>query len=101
MTLQQIAIAGLTVALLSSAAWAEGFRCPRTGRIIDEGDTTFDVRAKCGEPSSQERISSRRRGVDERWIYDFGPQYLTRVLWFKNGQLIQVDVGWYGRIGAH
>jgi hypothetical protein len=99
MTLRHLALVGLILSVMSTAARAEGFRCPRTDRLINEGDTADEVRSKCGDPSSQDAISGRRRQFDERWTYDFGPYDFTRILLFKRGRLIRVDLGGYGHTG--
>jgi hypothetical protein len=78
---------------------ADGFRCPRTDRLVDEGDSSAEVRSKCGAPTSQETFPGRCRQFDERWIYDFGPAYLTRILLFKCGRLVRVELGGYGQGG--
>ncbi len=99
MTLRHLALVGFVLCVVSTAAHAEGFRCPRTDRLINEGDTAGEVRSKCGDPSSRDTISGRHRQFDERWTYDFGPYDLMRILLFKRGRLMRIDLGEYGQAG--
>lgn len=86
--------------------WAEGFRCPKTNRLVEVGYSMKKVVAVCGEPASREDLFETdcpsnddchlvRTG--EIWSYDFGPNYLTRILYFRGGSLIRVEEGMYGR----
>jgi hypothetical protein len=101
---------------------AHGFRC--NGRIVTEGDYSYDVLSRCGEPDhveawEEERISRdfyrplephRRRDNElyrepflvkehvliEVWTYNLGRQRLTRYLRFENGRLVEITTGDYG-----
>jgi hypothetical protein len=75
--------------LLSGAgvAHADGFLCPRTGRLVSIGDTAAEVVTKCGTPTMDQ---------GRTWLYDFGRTSFTRILHFKRGVLKCVDLGDYG-----
>jgi hypothetical protein len=88
-----------------SPAYAEGFRCPPSGKFIEVGDTMAEVEEKCGAPKSKEElfgsICSRQWGcytvkTGELWIYDFGRTFLTRQLRFQKIYLAQIEEGRYG-----
>jgi hypothetical protein len=78
-------------------------------RIISTGDTTGEVLAKCGEPfyrtSHNEELweplgqtGSRKVVVTvEEWTYNFGPQRFLRIITFRNGKVVDVRTGGYGR----
>jgi hypothetical protein len=101
---------------------AHGFRCD--GKIVTEGDYSYDVLAKCGEPDyvdAWEEERSRRdfhrplepqkkrdhepyrepslvreQVIVEVWTYNLGRQRLTRYLRFENGRLVEITTGDYG-----
>jgi hypothetical protein len=100
-------------------AAADGMRCGN--RLVSKGDSTFEVRSRCGEPTQAtqrvETRSERRRirtpcgrgetrcervqevTVDviiDEWVYDFGPQTFVRYLTFVDSKLFRVDTGSYG-----
>jgi hypothetical protein len=78
-------------------------------RIISTGDTKGEVLAKCGEPFYRnsydeelreqfDEIHSRRVVVTvEEWTYNFGPQRFLRIITFRNGKVVDVRTGQYGR----
>jgi hypothetical protein len=78
-------------------------------RIISTGDTKGDVLAKCGEPFYRtshdeelreqfDEIHSRRVVVTvEEWTYNFGPQRFLRIITFRNGLVVDIRTGGYGR----
>jgi hypothetical protein len=100
------------------------FRCGT--RLVSPGDTSAEVRAKCGEPShtdswEEERIqrefvipyvpkSGRSGGYSpyrepflvktrvkiEEWTYNLGPSSFTRYLRFENGRLVEIFTGSFG-----
>lgn len=113
------ALAAVAVAFGAGEAAAEGMRCGN--RLVSKGDSTYEVRARCGEPSDASRRvetrTERRRVrvpcgngearcdrvqevsadvVIDEWIYDFGPQTFVRFLTFVDGKLFRVDTGGYG-----
>jgi len=78
------------------------------GRVISTGDTKADVLIRCGEPfvttSHQEELKERLVGGSrtvivtvEEWTYNFGPQRFMRIITFRNGTVIDVRTGGYGR----
>jgi hypothetical protein len=85
--------------------FANGFRCPSTDRIIDTGDSIAKVESDCGSPQSRTDVfgnACRKYGgctkvkMGERWVYDFGSNYLVRYLFFANGLLTMIEEGGYG-----
>lgn len=78
-------------------------------RVISVGDTKTDILIKCGEPiyknSHQEELrerfedsSSRTIAVTvEEWTYNFGPQRFLRIITFRNGVVVDIRTGNYGR----
>ena len=78
-------------------------------RVISVGDTKPDILNKCGEPfyktSHQEEqkesfddAGSRKVVVTvEEWTYNFGPQRFMRVITFRNGTVVDIRTGGYGR----
>ena len=79
------------------------------GRIISVGDSKADILIMCGEPlfatSYQEELKerlddSRSRTVIitvEEWTYNFGPQQFMRVVTLRNGKVVDIRTGGYGR----
>lgn len=102
----------LLVGLLSlSPGPAYAFRCGK--RLVLVGDSTFDVRRKCGEPVSiDQRIIYRavpEQSLDssleeplfipmviDEWVYDFGPKRFVQKLSFEEGILRGVEALGYG-----
>jgi hypothetical protein len=90
-------------------------------KIVDPGDTAYEVKALCGPPDDiQQRTEERRvvRAVDrpcfsqtgrcaameevtvnvvvDVWTYDFGPQRFIQYLIFEGGRLRHIYSGDYG-----
>jgi hypothetical protein len=78
---------------------------------LHEGDTAFEVLARCGEPAArdlkvvtvtresgggQQRMVEARTGTVEIWTYDFGPQTLVRRLTVSDGRIVSIETGGYG-----
>ena len=105
--------------LAAETAAADGMRCGN--RLISTGDSTYDVRSRCGEPRDATRRTEtrteRRRVrvacangearcereqevsaevVVDEWTYDFGPQRFVHYLTFLDGKLARVATGSYG-----
>jgi hypothetical protein len=103
----------------ASQAGFQGFRCG-TGRLVGEGDPTYEVQRRCGDPdfvdSRQEERTVRRtvwtqvNGVSvaheeyvtitvlvDEWTYDLGPHRLIRHLIFEQDRLVKV---WTGSRGS-
>jgi hypothetical protein len=86
-------------------------RCEPSG--FHEGDTTFDLLARCGPPATrdarlekeaassspdggQQVVTSSRTVTVEVWTYDFGRRSFVRHLTFVDGKLVKVETGSYG-----
>lgn len=121
-TLTLLALTAWTSSLCSvDRAYADGMRCG--SRLVSDGDTTYDVRERCGEPTQATRRVEQRvlrdyvagpcvgagaqlqcgrvieRVVDvvvEEWLYDFGPQQFIHYLTFEQSRLQRVNTGGYG-----
>jgi hypothetical protein len=87
---------------------ADGFRCPTKDRLIETGDSIAKVLADCGAPKSRTDVTEtacRKTGscakfkAGERWVYDFGSNYLVRYLLFRDDLLALIETGMYG--GEH
>ena len=108
-------VAMLLAAILGVAAApsrADGFRCGT--RLVLEGSTRGEVRARCGEPTDVERRSILRRPVlwrhgrryflsddlvevpVETWTYNLGPSKLMRRLRLEDGVVVEIDTLGYG-----
>ncbi|MDQ3797443.1 MAG: DUF2845 domain-containing protein [Pseudomonadota bacterium] len=82
------------------SAWALTLSCDN--QIVDEGDRTFDVLRKCGEPTFVYRrfeslLFAYPFGIEvQDWYYDFGSNQFVRMLRFRNNRLVSVKIGGYG-----
>jgi hypothetical protein len=113
------------VLFVGSEARADSVRCGE--RLASTGDSTYEVKAQCGDPdAANHRVEYRtvrvrvpascvvengqRRceaivehtveiQIDE-WIYDFGKNRFIEHLTFEQGQLIRVANGGYGHKDA-
>ena len=103
--MRRLVLAILLVIVSEATALGGGFRCPKNQRIVEEGSTTTQVMAICGQPKSREDLTSGDcdefgrcdlHKVGELWIYDFGPYTLTIILTFYGNRLAKVDQGNYG-----
>lgn len=119
--LAALAAQGLAVGLVALAAdaGADGMRCG--GRLVSKGDSTYEVKSRCGAPQEATRRvetrTERRRVrapcapgevrcervqevtvdvVIDEWTYDFGPQRFVHYLSFVDGKLGRVETGGYG-----
>jgi Protein of unknown function (DUF2845) len=78
----------------------EPFFCSRTGSYVELGDTSAEVLAKCGPPTSRDEIKMpRRRGYDllPRWFYDFGETSFVRIVVFQKDRVLRIEVNGYGK----
>jgi len=117
-------ISALASFIISVSCYAlDSFRCG--SEIVKNGDTTFEVRGKCGEPdyreitvlevkkSSKKKKTTRKtitvhagsdyNGVsfgDEKWYYDCGPNRFIYFLTFSGSELNNVERGGYGTEGC-
>lgn len=69
------------------------FGCERT--IVSPGETKWEVRMKCGEPTAASPADRSWRD-ENTWLYDLGSTRLIRIFRFQNGRLIQVETGGFG-----
>ena len=113
------ALAALSLWIVAAPARADGMRCG--SRLVSNGDSTYEVRTRCGEPRDAmrrtETRTERRRVrvacgqgearcdrvqeisaevVVDEWTYDFGPQRFVHYLTFLDGKLARVETGSYG-----
>ena len=109
----------VSVGLGDQAQAFQGFRCG-TGRLVEEGDQSLEVRNRCGDPdfadSHEERRTVRRTvwttvaGVPvaseeevsisvmvDEWTYDLGPHRFIRHLAFEQNRLVRVWTTGRGR----
>jgi hypothetical protein len=96
------------------------FRCD--SKFVSLGDRTYEVLAKCGEPSHRDVRVEKRIALDlfrelnpkterdrnrvplfvedfvkvEDWIYNFGSTRFMRFLRFEDGRLVEIETGDYG-----
>ncbi len=77
---------------------ADSFRC--SGKIIRSGDSSADLRQKCGEPRSKDRGSEsvRIQGVQkevrvERWHYKKSSRSLGRIVMIYKGRVVAIETG--------
>lgn len=81
--------------------------------VFREGESTYDVLARCGAPAFRDvgvelralvlgdehapAVQSASASVTvEVWTYDFGPLAFVRYLTFEDGKLVRVETGSYG-----
>ena len=83
-------------------------RCEHSSLRV--GQSSFEVLSRCGPPATRDATVLERvdelfgapgvittsRVVVELWVYDFGPQVLTRRLEFSGGKLRRIETGGYG-----
>lgn len=55
--------------------------------LVAPGATTLEVRAKCGEPDWQERVSGADQPLEETWIYWHPGSGEQKLLHFKGARL--------------
>jgi Protein of unknown function (DUF2845) len=108
-----IAACGAAVLVCSFAhANSDGMRCGN--KLVTDGDTLTEVRAKCGEPENIERHTIlQSAGYDllgrrvfygntlievpvELWTYNLGPFKLMRRIHFVDGVVDDIEVLGYG-----
>ncbi len=99
MVVKWLATAALLLA--SAAVWAAGsLRCGAS--IVSEGQYTFEVLERCGEPLYQ-RTHVEYRGYDvgpflavpvqvDEWVYDLGAVKFRRLLRFEDGRLMRIEI---------
>lgn len=98
-----ILIASVMV-LLNASAHASDFRCPN-GSIVSTFDSISEVAVKCDAPTNKVKRtegemtgSGRTRYVEvEEWTYNEGPNTLVHYLTFRDGILVEIRTGTFGR----
>jgi hypothetical protein len=114
---KRIYVAAFSVVLIGALTMrvspaSEAVRCGN--KLIDDGDTTEEVLAKCGEPTSVSHRTILRRPVFYRhgqrysygtemvevpveyWTYNFGPNKLMRRIRFVDGCVEEIETLDYG-----
>jgi hypothetical protein len=102
--MRPIFILAAVLGFCAQEARADNFRCPN-GSIISSGDSISEVMVKCDPPTnkikrtdSEDNYSGRVRYVEvEEWTYNQGPNTLVHYLTFRNGILVEVRTGTFGR----
>lgn len=94
----------IILAAYPAMARADNFRCPN-GSIVSTGDSISEVVVKCDPPTNRVRRSEgdetshgRVRYVEvEEWTYNEGLNTLVHYLVFRDGILVEVRTGTFGR----
>lgn len=93
-------MAAMALAVIAQGAAADGtLRCGVA--IVSEGQYTFEVEERCGEPMFQ-RTFVEYRGYDigpfwaipvqvDEWVYDLGQVKFRRLLRFEDGRLTRIQ----------
>jgi len=89
---------------VTGQAEADIFRCPN-GNLVSSGDSISEVVVKCDPPTNKikriegdETAKGRIRYVEvEEWTYNEGLNTLVHYLVFRNGILVEVRTGTFGR----
>ncbi len=91
----------ICIALFASNP-AHAMRCG--SHLITDGMHESEVKALCGEPSSERIIGYIGRGhhgyhrevLVTEFVYNFGPRKLMRALRFEGGRLVLIETIGYG-----
>jgi flagellar basal body-associated protein FliL len=89
--IMSILVVHILSSTLSALDSASDMQCGT--EIVSVGASRFDVREKCGAPTS---IELGQGYNTEQWIYNFGPSEFVYYLTFVNGTLERIEVGGYG-----
>jgi len=98
------AVVTVMMTFSATGSLADNFRCPN-GSIVSTGDSISEVIVKCDPPTakvkrtdSEDTERGRVRYIEvEEWTYNEGPNTLVHYLTFRNGILVQVRTGSFGR----
>lgn len=103
--MRRLIITGI-LAILGAAGQADAdiFRCPN-GNLVSSGDSISEVVVKCDPPTNKvkrtegdETARGRIRYVEvEEWTYNQGLNTLVHYLVFRDGILVEVRTGTFGR----
>lgn len=101
--------AGLLFTALFLAFFASTTHALRCGtHLISEGDLALEVQQYCGKPDWIDRWYDRiiigkdttfehiLDNINERWVYNFGPQQFMRFLTIRNSRVVNIETGPYG-----
>ena len=92
--------------LILSGQNAFAFRCD--GGLVNEGDNKLSVLSKCGKPNWVDRwtdeivnfpntdLEHRFTRINERWIYNFGPNEFIRIVTFSGSTVSGIETGSHG-----
>lgn len=84
-----------SLCLCSTAVMAESLRCKQ--KLVRPGDTTVEVKLKCGEPFAIEdtgKVKIKNMFVDiVRFTYLQEKGSFAKILEFKNGKLVSITHG--------
>ncbi|GAA0344364.1 hypothetical protein GCM10009092_06000 [Bowmanella denitrificans] len=89
------ALALVCFLLSGTPAKADSFRCNQ--KLVMEGDTTLEVKQKCGGPDEEETVGYVK--IDDayinvvRYMYDPGEGRFLKILEFHNGVLNKIITG--------
>lgn len=94
----------LALLVVATTAQADIFRCPN-GNLVSSGDSISEVLVKCDPPTNkvkrtegEDTSRGRVRYVEvEEWTYNQGPHTLVHYLIFRDGLLVTVKTGTFGR----
>lgn len=97
-------LCAVILSVSSLPALADNFRCPN-GSIVSSGDSISEVAVKCDQPTNrlkrtegEETVRGRVRYVEvEEWTYNEGLNTLVHYLIFRDGILVEVRTGTFGR----
>jgi hypothetical protein len=113
---------GVLVLTFAQMTMADSLSLRCEGELIEEGDTTYEVSSRCGQPDHkqihyEERYHEKpntyvvRKRKDtswtspflvkkiikiETWTYNFGPTRFIYYLFFEDGELVNIETGDYG-----
>ena len=93
---------------------AHALRCG--SGIVSEGDSTYDLTKRCGQPARVERVDARTVNQPvydsagrsagympvpvsepyEVWIYNFGPNRFMSNIAVRNGRVVKIEQTGYG-----
>lgn len=92
---RKIVMCIMLFALPTTHVLADSFRC--NNKVVKEGDTTVEVRVKCGEPFDIEIIGGaliKNKLVKiTRYTYVPNDGKLIKILEFQNGELVKIING--------
>tara|TARA_R110002124_G_scaffold152499_1_gene319372 strand:+ start:68 stop:367 length:300 start_codon:yes stop_codon:yes gene_type:complete len=89
-----IILIALIIAFYTSPAHA--LRC-KNGSLVLKGDTTFEVKASCGQPDDEEYVGSVKKGGKyvnvERYLYIPPKGQFLKIVEFHDGVVAEIING--------